>query len=77
MIAQWATFPLLLLAFQAGDIKGLLENRTEGATLHGADRFEKVISWHRRRRAALLRGARGRPVCIWVAFSLADGLGGL
>jgi len=41
-VAQWATFPLLLLAFQAGDIRALLDNRTVGATLHGADRLEKA-----------------------------------
>ena len=41
-LAQWATFPLLLLAFQAGDVQALLDNRTVGATLHGADRFEKA-----------------------------------
>ena len=40
--AQWATFPLLLLAFQAGDLQGLAENRTVGASLHGASTFEKV-----------------------------------
>ena len=43
-LPQWATFPLLLLAFQAGDLQGLVDNRTVGATLHGADRFEKARS---------------------------------
>ena len=53
-VLQWATFPLLLLAFQAGDIQALLDNRTVGATLHGADRFEKA-------RVPTLRCAR---VCL-------------
>lgn len=35
------TFPLLLIGFQVSDIKSLLDNRTPGATLHGASSFEK------------------------------------
>ena len=41
-LLQWATFPLLQLAFQVGDWKALLENRTVGATLHGANRNERM-----------------------------------
>lgn len=41
-IYMWATFPLLQLIFQVGDIKGLLENRTGGASLYGATPFEKA-----------------------------------
>ena len=39
---QWAAFPLLQLAFQAGDIKALLDNRTVGATMHGATDAERA-----------------------------------
>ena len=39
---QWATFPLLQLAFQAGDWQGLVDNQTKGTTLHGANNFEKA-----------------------------------
>jgi len=35
-------FPLLQLAFQFGDLKGLLTNRTEGATLYGATDSERT-----------------------------------
>ena len=34
--AQWATFPLLQLVFQAGDTAALLRRRTHGASLYGA-----------------------------------------
>mmetsp|Transcript_11219 Transcript_11219/g.24171 ORF Transcript_11219/g.24171 Transcript_11219/m.24171 type:complete len:511 (+) Transcript_11219:159-1691(+) len=39
---MWLTFPFLTLVFQVGDIKGLLDNRTVGATLYGASDFEKA-----------------------------------
>ena len=42
MPLQWATFPLLQLAFQAGDWQGLIENQTKGTTLHGASAWEKA-----------------------------------
>ena len=42
MPLQWATFPLLQLAFQAGDWQGLVENQTKGTTLHGATAWEKA-----------------------------------
>jgi len=41
-IYMWITFPFLNLAFQAGDIQGLFDNRTVGATLYGATPFEKA-----------------------------------
>ena len=41
-LPQWATFPLLQLAFQVGDWKALLDNRTVGATLHGANNTERL-----------------------------------
>jgi fatty acid desaturase (delta-4 desaturase) len=39
---MWATFPLLTIVFQWGDIKGLMENRCDGASLYGASPFEKA-----------------------------------
>lgn len=41
-IYMWVTFPFLVVSFQAGDIIGLLTNRTIGATLYGATAFEKL-----------------------------------
>jgi fatty acid desaturase (delta-4 desaturase) len=41
-IYMWATFPLLQLVFQFGDLQGLLTNRTAGATLYGATQAEKA-----------------------------------
>jgi len=41
-IYMWATFPLLQLIFQVGDWKALFDNRTQGATLHGATDFERA-----------------------------------
>ncbi|KAL6756900.1 fatty acyl delta4 desaturase [Haematococcus lacustris] len=38
---MWLIFPFLNLVFQLGDIKGLVENRTVGATLYGASQLEK------------------------------------
>ncbi|KAF8070962.1 acyl-lipid (7-3)-desaturase [Scenedesmus sp. PABB004] len=40
-IYMWATFPLLQIMFQVGDVKGLLSNRTGGATLYGATEGER------------------------------------
>jgi hypothetical protein len=39
---MWFTFPLLQLGFQFTDIISLFENRTAGATLHGATNVEKA-----------------------------------
>ena len=39
---QWATFPLLQVVFQIGDWQALLDNRTVGATLHGASNVERA-----------------------------------
>ena len=41
---QWATFPLLQLAFQAGDVAALLQNRTHGATLYGASAGDRAVA---------------------------------
>jgi len=41
-IYMWLTFPLLQFVFQIGDIKGLLDNRTQGASLYGATNAEKA-----------------------------------
>ncbi|KIZ05639.1 hypothetical protein MNEG_2324 [Monoraphidium neglectum] len=41
-IYMWATFPLLTLVFQIGDIQALFENKTQGATLYGATNFERA-----------------------------------
>ena len=38
---MWMLFPFLNLSFQAGDIQGLFDNRTHGATLYGASTVEK------------------------------------
>lgn len=42
LFLQWLTFPLLQLAFQAGDWKALFTGRTEGASLYGATPAEKA-----------------------------------
>ena len=39
---QWVTFPFLVVSFQAGDLIGLFTNRTIGATLYGADNWERL-----------------------------------
>eukprot|EP00199_Chlamydomonas_sp_CCMP681_P000966 CAMPEP_0119102420 /NCGR_PEP_ID=MMETSP1180-20130426/1176_1 /TAXON_ID=3052 ORGANISM="Chlamydomonas cf sp, Strain CCMP681" /NCGR_SAMPLE_ID=MMETSP1180 /ASSEMBLY_ACC=CAM_ASM_000741 /LENGTH=516 /DNA_ID=CAMNT_0007086713 /DNA_START=15 /DNA_END=1565 /DNA_ORIENTATION=+ len=39
---MWAIFPFLNLIFQFGDLKGLVENKTVGATLYGASPLEKA-----------------------------------
>jgi fatty acid desaturase (delta-4 desaturase) len=41
-IYMWFTFPLLTVVFQIGDIKGLFDKRTVGASLYGASNFEKA-----------------------------------
>ncbi|KAI8471451.1 MAG: fatty acyl delta4 desaturase [Monoraphidium minutum] len=41
-IYMWATFPLLTLVFQIGDIQALFDNRTVGATLYGATAWERA-----------------------------------
>ena len=41
-LLQWATFPLLQLVFQLGDWQALLQRRTGGARLHGANATETV-----------------------------------
>ena len=41
-LLQWATFPLLQVVFQIGDWQALLDNRTVGATLHGASNVERA-----------------------------------
>jgi fatty acid desaturase (delta-4 desaturase) len=41
-IYMWATFPLLQLMFQVGDWQGLLQNRSQGATMYGANTTERV-----------------------------------
>ncbi len=42
LCVQWLTFPFLNAVFQVGDIKALLDNRTVGATLYGAQNIEKA-----------------------------------
>jgi len=57
---MWLTFPFLNLVFQAGDIQGLLDNRTVGATLYGATPLEK---------ATVVRAGRweaGQQTCVCV-----------
>lgn len=39
---MWAVFPLLQLAFQAGDIQALVTGRTAGATMYGATAAERA-----------------------------------
>lgn len=39
-LLQWATFPLLQLVFQLGDWQALIQRRTGGARLHGANATE-------------------------------------
>lgn len=41
-IYMWFTFPLLTVVFQIGDLKGLVDKRTVGASLYGASNFEKA-----------------------------------
>eukprot|EP00879_Flechtneria_rotunda_P002961 GHRR01003178.1.p1 GENE.GHRR01003178.1~~GHRR01003178.1.p1 ORF type:complete len:477 (+),score=112.19 GHRR01003178.1:211-1641(+) len=41
-IYMWALFPMLQIMFQFGDLKALLTNRTEGATLYGATDAERA-----------------------------------
>nr|AFO64943.1 chloroplast delta-6 fatty acid desaturase [Chlamydomonas sp. ICE-L] len=41
-IYMWVTFPFLVVSFQAGDLIGLFTNRTIGATLYGADNWERL-----------------------------------
>ena len=37
---MWALFPLMQVAFQVGDLKGLLQRETSGSKLAGASAFE-------------------------------------
>lgn len=39
---MWLTFPFLTVVFQWGDLQGLVDNRTIGATLYGASNLEKA-----------------------------------
>ncbi|QDZ24457.1 fatty acid desaturase [Chloropicon primus] len=41
-IYMWAMYPFLQLVFQFGDIKGLIEGRTEGCNTYGASTNEKI-----------------------------------
>ena len=41
-IYMWAMYPFLQLVFQYGDIRGLIEGKTEGCHIYGASTNEKI-----------------------------------
>lgn len=43
-IYMWALFPMMQLAFQAGDWQAIVQGRTAGATLHGATAGQRALA---------------------------------